>query len=262
MSKLFILLGLFCLSNGFILPQFYDSPSPRIVGGENAPVGSAPHQASLRSIFGSHFCGGSIISKRWILTAAHCTVGQSTFTIKVVVGTNSLTSGGEKYSVEKIIVHEDYDGGEIINDVSVVKVSTDIEFTDLVQPIQLPKTDTAEGAVLTLTGWGRTSYPGSLPDRLQVISLIALSVNQCQQIYKGIVSSNVYDTQICSLTKSGEGACHGDSGGPLVEGDKVVGIVSWGVPCARGYPDVYTRVYSFKDWILSKTNMTDESIIN
>lgn len=75
----------------------------------------------------------------------------------MVVGTNSLTSGGEKYSVEKIIVHEDYDGGEIINDVSVVKVSTDIEFTDLVQPIQLPKTDTAEGAVLTLTGWGRTS---------------------------------------------------------------------------------------------------------
>ncbi|XP_069354104.1 uncharacterized protein [Maniola hyperantus] len=237
---------------GFVLPKSFE-PLPRIVGGEDAPEGGAPYQASLRSLFNSHFCGGSIISNRWILTAAHCTVGQSAFSIKVVVGTNSLTSGGDKYSVEKIIVHEKYNSMLISNDVSVVRVATEIEFNDLVQPIALPDSNTEGGADLILTGWGRISYPGNLPNKLQIIELSALSVADCQKIYTNV--NQVYDTQICSLTKAGEGACHGDSGGPLVEDGKVVGVVSWGVPCAKGYPDVYTRVFAFKDWIVEKTEI-------
>ncbi|KAI8429519.1 hypothetical protein MSG28_000152 [Choristoneura fumiferana] len=83
-----------------------------------------------------------------------------------------------------------------------------------------------------------------------MINLTALSVEDCQRRFNGI--NPVFDTQICSLTKEGEGACHGDSGGPLVEGSSVVGVVSWGMPCARGYPDVYTRVYAYRDWILER----------
>ncbi|KAL0896045.1 hypothetical protein ABMA27_012026 [Loxostege sticticalis] len=220
----------------------------RIVGGQDAPEGGFPYQASLRSLFNSHFCGGSILNKRWILTAAHCTVGQSTFLIRVTVGTNSLVSGGQSYGVEKIIVHEAYDENLIANDVSLIKLAQDIEFNDRVQPISLPDADTPAGADLLLTGWGRTSYPGDLPNKLQMINLKALSVEACQSLFNGI--NPVFESQICSLTKSGEGACHGDSGGPLVESGKVVGIVSWGMPCARGFPDVYTRVYHFKDWIV------------
>ncbi|CAH2100317.1 unnamed protein product [Euphydryas editha] len=252
-----ICLGLFCYSEGFLLPKYFDEPIPRIVGGEDAAEGSVPYQASLRSIFNSHFCGGSIISDKWILTAAHCTVSQSEYTMSVVVGTNRLLSGGKKYSVNKIIVHEDYDGLLIINDVSVVQVVGTIEFNDRVKPIKMPDEDTLGGADLILTGWGRLSYPGSLPDKLQTINLTALSVDDCQKIYSGVVSPSVQETQICSLTKRGEGACHGDSGGPLVEGDRVVGIVSWGMPCAKGYPDVYTRVFAFKNWIEEKTNITE-----
>ncbi|GBP77386.1 Chymotrypsin-1 [Eumeta japonica] len=81
-----------------------------------------------------------------------------------------------------------------------------------------------------------------------MINVTALSVSDCQEYYQRI--NPVVDTQICSLTRAGEGACHGDSGGPLIEGDSLVGIVSWGMPCARGYPDVYTRVFAFKTWIL------------
>ncbi|KAJ2946648.1 hypothetical protein O0L34_g12705 [Tuta absoluta] len=253
MNNFFCLCLIFCVLgiHGSVLP--YDirlRNDVRIVGGEDAPDGRVPYQVSLRSIFNSHFCGGSILSKRFVLTAAHCTVGDSPLNIKVVVGTNSLLVGGDAYSVEEIIVHENYDGQLIMNDVSLLRLTEDIQFNQKVQPIGLPGNNTAGGAALLLSGWGRTSYPGVLPTRLQMINLTALSVESCQQIYNGI--NPVFASQICSLTRSGEGACHGDSGGPLVENNKVVGIVSWGMPCAVGFPDVYTRVYSFRDWILSK----------
>lgn len=75
----------------------------------------------------------------------------------MVVGTNTLYSGGNRYGVEKIIVHKEYNSGLITNDISLIKVSEPIVFNNLVQPIDLPDKDTAEGADLLLTGWGRTS---------------------------------------------------------------------------------------------------------
>ncbi|OXU30378.1 hypothetical protein TSAR_009269 [Trichomalopsis sarcophagae] len=61
-----------------------------------------------------------------------------------------------------------------------------------------------------------------------------------------------YHMKVCTLTKAVEGACHGDSGGPLVADGIQVGIVSFGIPYARGKPDVFTRVYTFISWINEK----------
>ncbi|XP_053601749.1 chymotrypsin-2-like [Plodia interpunctella] len=249
------------LIHGKIIPELsFDIREPKIVGGQDAIDGGIPYQVSLRSLFNSHFCGGSILNNRWVLTAAHCTEGQSTYNVKVVIGTNSLTKGGTTYNADMIIIHENYDSYLIANDVSVIRVSKEIEFNSRVQPIKLPEFDTDAGAALVLSGWGRLSYPGLLPDRLQVINLTAVSTAQCRNIFNGI--NKVFDSQICSLTRSGEGACHGDSGGPLVEGDSIVGVVSWGMPCARGYPDVYSRVYSFKTWILDNISDNEATSTN
>lgn len=103
--------------------------------------------------------------------------------MKVVIGTNSLSSGGEHLDVEEMIIHENYNSHLITNDVSLVKVTKDIEFNDRVQPIKLPEADTGAGADLVLTGWGRLSVRiifnhvmvnGSLIDQVSVLTKILL----------------------------------------------------------------------------------------
>lgn len=84
-----------------------DPASSRIVGGEDAAEGVAPFQCSLQ-MFRSHFCGCSIISEKWILTASHCLAGRTTRTLEVRVGTNDLRSGGKYYKTDKIIMHKGY----------------------------------------------------------------------------------------------------------------------------------------------------------
>lgn len=90
-------------------------------------------------------------------------------------------------------------------------------------------------------------WAGSVPNNLQFLNSRTISYEDC----KSRVSPNpLFESQVCAFTASGQGACHGDSGGPLVNTRNVlVGLVSWGIPCARGYPDVYTRVYTYLDWI-------------
>ncbi|XP_017772356.1 PREDICTED: chymotrypsin-1-like [Nicrophorus vespilloides] len=218
----------------------------RIVGGENAADGQFPYQISLR-YGGSHSCGGSILDDNTILCAAHCVDGRTPSMMTVVVGSNALSQGGDTYQVKSFVVHEKYDSYRIQNDVSILKLESPITFGPKVQPVKLPTTNIAGDSDVTLSGWGRTSYPGNIPDALQFIHLKTLTVETCQKLQSAM---DVIESEVCTLTKSGEGACHGDSGGPLVDSNgSQIGIVSWGTPCARGFPDVFTRVFSFLDWI-------------
>nr|XP_033323606.1 transmembrane protease serine 9-like [Megalopta genalis] len=222
----------------------YGFPEGQIVGGHDAPAGKYPYQVSLKNN-GRHFCGGSIINDRYVLTAAHCVVGiKDVSVVSVQAGTNLLSARGSVYAVEKITAHPDYNSMLIVNDVAVIRVEKTIAFNSLVQPIKLAAVDAPEGSGVVLTGWGTTRNGGSVPDNLQEIDLKIYAQAQCKKTHW-----NLKDSHICTFTKSGEGACHGDSGGPLVSGEVQVGIVSFGRPCGIGYPDVFTRVSSFLPWI-------------
>ncbi|XP_046747997.1 chymotrypsin-1-like [Diprion similis] len=228
------------------------SIADRIVGGTNAADGAYPYQVSLR-ISNSHFCGGSIINQRWILTAAHCITSYQSnpSRIQVVVGTNKLNEGGDVYVAVRAIPHPRYSSLLIRNDVALIEVEEDIVYDSKVQPIPLPTEDfTKTDYPATLTGWGSTSFPSTgAPNDLQQISLNIISQEAC--LARSILTSA---SNICTLTVAGEGACHGDSGGPLVSDGIQVGIVSWGTPCAVGDPDVFARVWSFIDWINGYVN--------
>ncbi|XP_011049282.1 PREDICTED: chymotrypsin-1-like [Acromyrmex echinatior] len=217
---------------------------PKIVGGKLANEGQFPYQASLR-LNNNHFCGGSVISKRHILTAAHCMSGLDNAVITVVLGTNTLDKGGDQYFSIKKWVHPYYNSILIWHDIALIKVNKDIVFGDKVKPIALStKNFDKSDYPATLSGWGTTNYPGKTPNDLQYIQLRVINQKKCVASSYRITKNN-----ICTLNTWGEGACHGDSGGPLVADNEQIGVVSWGIPCAKNQPDVFTRVSSYLIWI-------------
>ncbi|KAJ8684312.1 hypothetical protein QAD02_020104 [Eretmocerus hayati] len=222
--------------------------APRVVGGSDAPDGKYPYQVSLRS-GDFHFCGGSIINKRWILTAAHCVQGNEGSSINVIAGTNLLNGGVEQlYKSEYITAHKNFSMFRLVNDIGLIRVNRDIEFNEKVQPIKLPDREFSKPDMsVVLTGWGTTELGGSVPNNLQQIDLKVIDQKQCKKHWSPIYK--ITESHICTLTAAGEGACHGDSGGPLVADGIQLGIVSFGKPCAEGKPDVFTRVHTFIDWI-------------
>ncbi|XP_029171300.1 chymotrypsin-1-like [Nylanderia fulva] len=221
--------------------------SPRIVGGRDAPVGKYPYQISFRFL-NSHLCGGSIINCKNVLIAAHCVEGAENQLqyLSVHAGTNYLNQTGYSYKVANITINKDWNGLLRINDIALIHLATCIKYNAVVQPIKLATSDTGlENRLCTLSGWGTIRLGGNVPNSLQEIDLLIYPQQQCKAAHPGILNSH-----ICTLTREGQGACHGDSGSPLVVNGTQVGIVSYGRPCAIGYPDVYTRVSSFVPWII------------
>jgi len=236
----------------------------RIVGGEEAADGEFPWQVSLRSIGAlgaTHFCGGSIIDKDWILTAAHCCANQVPATMHVVAGgikLNNFENEEENRNLDHIISHPDYSSATISNDACLLKLKESLEFTEFVQPIALPAAgqDTPAGTDCIVTGWGTLSEGAlGLPNVLHKVTVPVVSDEDCNAAYQG-AGGSVADSMICAgLEEGGKDSCQGDSGGPFFCGEKgseeLIGIVSWGYGCARrGYPGVYTENSYFIDWIM------------
>ncbi|KAJ8976732.1 hypothetical protein NQ317_004283 [Molorchus minor] len=221
----------------------------RIVGGRNASISDYPYQVSLQ-FYGYHFCGGSIISSTWVLTAAHCTesIDMNSFTVRA--GSSSVVSGGQVLNVLRILIHPQYDRLNIDYDISLVELASPIDNSDA-HAISLPSPGSGPiaGATCTISGWGNIEEGGGAPTTLQVVEVPVVSQDDCRLAYGG---SSVTDRMFCAgvLGVGGKDSCQGDSGGPAVVGGNLVGIVSWGYGCARpDYPGIYTNVANLRSWI-------------
>nr|XP_056718318.1 chymotrypsinogen A-like [Euleptes europaea] len=223
----------------------------RIVNGEEAVPGSWPWQVSLQEQSGWHFCGGSLVSDRWVVTAAHCGVTKSNV---VVLGEHDRSSSVEnvqKLAVEQVFTHPEWDPVAINNDIALIKLATPAEIDARVSPVCL--TDATDhfqsGDLCATSGWGKTRYNAfNTPSKLQQTALPLLSNDQCKDYW----GSNISDLMICAGA-AGSSSCMGDSGGPLVcQNDgvwKLVGIVSWGSSrCSVTTPAVYARVSVLGEW--------------
>lgn len=228
-----------------------------IVGGSDAKLGQFPYQALLTDDLQIPYCGGSIISARYILTAAHCVEGVEVGDFYILVGLTNRTAGGDgdKYEVEDIIVHEGNDPENISNDISLIKLKSDIKFSDNVQIAPLRTTPVNGGEVALASGWGIGVEDGDASEILQYVAIKVVDRKQCREKYSiRKFDKFIHDNVLCAGGKKKKGTCKGDSGGPLAVKGELVGVVSWGIPCALGYPDVFASVYDHLEWIKKNIN--------
>lgn len=234
-----------------IVSCFILAANLRIVGGNEAADGQFTYQASLKSSETlKHFCGGSIIGSRHILTAANCLKDKTETDFFVTVGTNNLL-GGDNYEIQSFVIHENYDEFVFENNIAFVTLKNQIIFeTNRVERIPLSTQPLEGGEEVTFSGWGTLNYgDDEMPNELQYIKLQVITNEECDAMSQ---PNGIKDTEVCTFTKEGEGACRGDGGSPLVYNYQLAAILSWGRPCAIGYPDVYTRIDKYNDWILEQ----------
>lgn len=228
----------------------------KIVGGVEASIGEFPYIVSLQA--GSHFCGGSLIAKNWVLTAGHCVRGISVKTLVVGLHDRRQTVNAELITPARIIPHPNYNPRTLENDFALIQLSENSRY----EPIQLVGGEIdipRDGRQITATtaGWGTLREGGGASLTLQKVDVPLVDSVTCAEKYR----SRLYpETMLCAgLPEGGKDACQGDSGGPLIvkNGNThiLAGVVSWGDGCARAkYYGIYSKVSSALNWIARTIN--------
>lgn len=209
----------------------------RIVGGQDAKIENFRYQVNL-FIKGEPGCGGTILDKRTILTASHCTSDLKASQIIVHVGSNR-TYSGTPYKVASFARHPKYNSDVVDYDAAVLKLAKDLKLSSAVQPIgAIASLEPVNGSSANVSGYGFLSEGGKRSKRLQYVSVPIVGRDACKKDYGG----HITDRMICA-GKEGKDSCSFDSGGPLVQNNSVFGIVSFGIGCGYpGKPGVYTDV--------------------
>jgi len=245
----------------------------RIMGGDFSLADQHTYQVSLRRViyytwlplpFTENFCGGSILNRRWILTAAHCCNRKKIPKISdllIGMGERRFSQTSPMHQAENIIRHPNYDHSKqyLKYDISLIKTNRDIEFSIHIKPISLSKDWIDDKKSVTVGGWGLHDHMEK-SEYIRSIYLKTLKNDDCIQMYGQPASTFMDDSILCAYYKYGVGLCHGDSGNPLVLSGRVVGIalvdIPENAPCAIGKPDRFTRVSSYLDWIKNHVNVS------
>ncbi|XP_056640922.1 uncharacterized protein LOC130447897 [Diorhabda sublineata] len=252
---------------GISLPQ----AQRRIVGGEEAGFGTFPWQAYIR--IGSSRCGGSLVSRRHVVTAGHCVARAIPKQVHVTLGDYVINSAVESlpaytFGVSHIQIHPLFKFTPQADrfDVAVLLLDRAAHNLPHITPICLPpRGENFLGEIGVAAGWGALS-PGSRlrPQTLQAVQVPVIENKQCERWHrsKGIAVT-IHDEMLCAGYKNGgRDSCQGDSGGPLMLQKTgrwfLIGIVSAGYSCAQsGQPGIYHRVAHTVDWIIRAIGNTN-----
>lgn len=238
----------------------------RISGGNPAPMGAFPFQVSLRHTTNTHFCGGALISDRWVLTAASCVYNKLTSQLLIVVGADSIWDG-TIYGCENITLHERFDSITLANDIAVVKTNRDVYYTTFVAPTPYYKFSTSCNLAAVTSGWGDTETGTAFT--LQYLNVTTITNLGCQMFLSNYEPANEFAfststaQQICAFGtfNTGSSICNSDKGGPLFRPSSrvITGIMSFST-CVEKIPAVFTAVGYYEAWIEAATNVTGSTL--
>jgi len=249
----------------------------KIVGGTIVEEGTFPWQVRLN--MGGGQCGGTILSDRWVLTAAHCC--ENVQTAEIFIGDwrqfNTGDTGEFTVTSSNIFMHEEYPGANgISNDICLIRTPNlankkPNSCNGCYAAACLPADDFRHGEACHVSGWGTTTLGGggSVSNKMREVMVNLFNWEYCNNpahVTSQMVGATEVGKEICGgtpdpnggLTLEGKDSCQGDSGGPLTcvrDGQPVVtGVVSWGFGCANaGSPGVYANVHHYMDWIMQTT---------
>jgi len=228
----------------------------KIVGGVEATPHEFPWQVGL--FFDGYFCGGTIISEKYILTAAHCADG--VYSHEVVIGAHEIRdSSNTIINAYGPTVHPEWDSFSLSNDLAILELETEIdwaEFGDNASPNCLASSGDFSGQTALVSGWGLDSdSASSISPVLRKVEAPVMSQSECESYW-----GNLNEGIVCINTEGGHSSCNGDSGGPLSIPGSVyeqIGIVSFGsaAGCEIGAPAGFSEVAKYIDWISSVTGL-------
>lgn len=257
----------------------------RIFGGDDSDINEFPWIAllqymNLESNERSFQCAGSLISSRYVLTAAHCLIGSvSSKIIGVRLGEWNYSSEGAScfmttkgrrcskaavdVAVASLLPHPAYNprNNNKYDDIGLIRLDKDIEFSSHISPICLPPANSylQPGERLTIAGWGLKGF-NKLSVIKQKVDLPVASVSQCSIMFENYGRlTRIGQGQFCAGGESGKDSCTGDSGAPLMRQLPtnpprwyIEGVVSFGVGCGlKDHYGIYTKVSKYLNWIHS-----------
>ncbi|CAG9807056.1 unnamed protein product [Chironomus riparius] len=270
-------------SEGLLLESLTDSIQGESQYGEFPWMAALLEKQSISESFEkSYKCGGSLISKNVVLTAAHCVKGKNPEDIVVRFGEWDSEKDYELFKhadhdVDKIVMHEKFYAPAVHNDIALLFLTTDVKFAETIDTICMPSQDQPIDLTRCFaTGWGKNKFGNdeddkehpSMPKILKKIELPTLHHDECQTKMRNTRLGRrfiLHDSFMCAGGEEGIDTCKGDGGSPLVcpvagEEDKYyqAGIVAWGIGCGgKDVPGIYVNVAKFAGWINEQIALND-----
>ncbi|XP_075885274.1 coagulation factor VII-like [Nelusetta ayraudi] len=228
----------------------------RMVDANLEKLGGSPWQVLIHRPDGFGFCGGALVSDRWVVTAAHCLKGTVDHVTIGDIDKERPDPGEQLIKVQQVFAHPLFNSGTFDNDVALLRLAQPISRGPASTPACLPDQHLAsyllqDGNYGKVTGWGHTLFLGRTSRFLRQAMLPVVSHRNCKASTEELVTDNMF---CAGHLEAGPDACSGDSGGPFAVHYRgtwfLVGVVSWGERCGSdGKYGLYTRLGGYLGWM-------------